>query len=189
MIINYREREQWASGCNFLALAPGQVLSYARNEFTLAGLEETGFRIVDGESLLLGDEEVLEDDKVAITFEGADRAGNRAEAVSVEEITYDVTAPVIAGFSPVDSSEVNHTRFSYTLSESMAEGAIRWIWTGGVEDTASSHYFELSPEQLVLGSSDDIFLVNPPALADGAVYAMEIFGSDAAGNIADSAST
>lgn len=122
-----------------------------------------------------------------ITFEGADRAGNRAEVVSIEKITYDVTAPVIAGLSPVDSSEVNHARFSYTLSEAMVEGGIRWIWTGGAEDTTSSHYFEFLPEHLVIGSSNDISLEMPPALADGAVYTFEIFGSDAAGNRADTA--
>ena len=67
-----REREQWASGCNFFALAPGQILSYARNEFTLEELNKAGFRTVRGEALLLGDDEVADDDKVVITFEGAE---------------------------------------------------------------------------------------------------------------------
>jgi len=67
-----REREQWASGCNFLSVAPGQALSYARNEQTLETLSGMGFKIVQGAALLLGDEQVKEKDKVVITFEGAE---------------------------------------------------------------------------------------------------------------------
>ena len=39
-----QEREQWASGCNFLAVAPGQVLAYSRNEQTLGAMQQAGFR-------------------------------------------------------------------------------------------------------------------------------------------------
>jgi len=65
-----REREQWASGCNFFTLAPGQALSYQRNHGTLAALEKAGFRLVDAEAFLLGDEEVAEGDKAILTFAG-----------------------------------------------------------------------------------------------------------------------
>lgn len=41
-----QEREQWASGCNFLAVAPGIVLSYRRNHHTLTELERAGFQII-----------------------------------------------------------------------------------------------------------------------------------------------
>jgi arginine deiminase len=47
-----QEREQWASGCNFLAVKPGVALSYEQNVKTLAELERAGFRI-------LGDREFL----------------------------------------------------------------------------------------------------------------------------------
>ena len=40
-----QEREQWASGCNFLATAPGTIVSYARNEETLRQLERAGFAV------------------------------------------------------------------------------------------------------------------------------------------------
>src|SRR6478609_3901226 len=41
-----QEREQWSSACNFLALGPGTLLSYRRNEQTLCALEAAGFRVV-----------------------------------------------------------------------------------------------------------------------------------------------
>ena len=58
-----------------MALRPGLILGYARNEYTYAELErEAGYRIVDGIEFLTGDAEVGEDEKVAITFEGGELA-------------------------------------------------------------------------------------------------------------------
>jgi arginine deiminase len=53
-------------------VAPGQILSYARNEATLQALAAAGFRIVDSEALLLGDDNVRTDERVVITFSGAE---------------------------------------------------------------------------------------------------------------------
>jgi arginine deiminase len=49
-----QEREQWSSGCNFVAVRPGLVLSYTRNEATLREMEKTGFRIVSAADFLEG---------------------------------------------------------------------------------------------------------------------------------------
>ena len=46
-----QEREQWASGCNALALAPGVIVTYARNEETLRQLEAAGFAITPSTEL------------------------------------------------------------------------------------------------------------------------------------------
>jgi arginine deiminase len=68
-----QEREQWASGCNFVAVGPGQVLAYARNEHTLRALEEDGgFEIVRGVDYLTGDADLGEDERFVITFEGSE---------------------------------------------------------------------------------------------------------------------
>jgi arginine deiminase len=68
-----QEREQWASGCNFVAVGPGQVLAYARNEHTLEALHrEAGFRIVTGVDFLTGDEEPEDDERFVLTFEGSE---------------------------------------------------------------------------------------------------------------------
>ena len=67
-----QEREQWASGCNFFAVAPGQVLSYARNEATLRSLEEGGFRLLPADTFLADDMPLADGDRVVLTFQGAE---------------------------------------------------------------------------------------------------------------------
>ncbi len=44
-----QEREQWSSACNFFAVRPGVVLTYDRNEATLAELERAGFAVAPAE--------------------------------------------------------------------------------------------------------------------------------------------
>lgn len=68
-----QEREQWASGCNFFAVGPGQVLAYDRNEHTLQALhEEGGFKVVRGVDFLTGDTELEADERFVIGFEGSE---------------------------------------------------------------------------------------------------------------------
>ena len=67
-----QEREQWASGCNFVAMRPGLVLSYARNVGTLREMERAGFEIVAGAPYLQGDVRISDDQRAVITFEGAE---------------------------------------------------------------------------------------------------------------------
>ncbi len=67
-----QEREQWSSGCNFVAMRPGVVLSYARNAGTLREMERAGFTVVPGVNLLTGDVRIAEGERAVITFDGAE---------------------------------------------------------------------------------------------------------------------
>jgi arginine deiminase len=68
-----QEREQWASGCNFVAVRPGVVLGYSRNEATMRELErEAGFKVVDAIEFLTGEVELEDDDRAVIAFDGAE---------------------------------------------------------------------------------------------------------------------
>jgi hypothetical protein len=86
-----QEREQWSSGCNFLALRPGLVVSYSRNEATLREMEKTGFRIVSAHSFLDGSEEIREDERAVITFDGGElvRGGGGARCMTCPTIRDD----------------------------------------------------------------------------------------------------
>jgi arginine deiminase len=53
-----QQREQWTDGANALALAPGVVVLYDRNVATAEELDRRGFRIVEAEAVLLGQDEV-----------------------------------------------------------------------------------------------------------------------------------
>lgn len=69
---NLQEREQWASGCNFLTLRPGVVASYARNEATLHEMEKMGFAIISADAFLTGQQRLAEDARAVITFQGSE---------------------------------------------------------------------------------------------------------------------
>ncbi len=47
-----QRREQWTDGANYMAISPGVVVGYARNERTAAAMSEAGFRVVDAKSFL-----------------------------------------------------------------------------------------------------------------------------------------
>ena len=68
-----QEREQWSSGCNFIAVRPGVVLGYTRNEATMREMErEGGYRIIDAIEFLTGEVELEDGDRAVIAFEGAE---------------------------------------------------------------------------------------------------------------------
>jgi len=82
----FQEREQWSSGCNFVAVRPGVILGYARNEHTLRELErEAGYRIIDGEAYVKGDASFGEGDRVVLTFAGGElvRGGGGARCMTM----------------------------------------------------------------------------------------------------------
>ncbi|HMJ17868.1 MAG TPA: arginine deiminase family protein [Gemmatimonadaceae bacterium] len=67
-----QDREQWASGCNFTALRPGVVTSYARNETTLRELEKAGFKMISASDFLSSKRDIPAHERAAITFEGGE---------------------------------------------------------------------------------------------------------------------
>src|SRR5437870_7508734 len=66
-----QEREQWSSACNFFAVRPGVVLTYDRNEATLAELGRAGFRIVPA-ARFGGAESLADGERAVIAIEGSE---------------------------------------------------------------------------------------------------------------------
>ena len=48
----HQQREQWNSGANMFAMAPGRILSYDMHEHTVAALQAAGFKIVTAKEMI-----------------------------------------------------------------------------------------------------------------------------------------
>jgi arginine deiminase len=68
----HQEREQWASGANFFAFGPGQILGYRHNRYTVDALDQAGFSVVDAPELIDGQRSIGQDERVVVTIGGAE---------------------------------------------------------------------------------------------------------------------
>jgi len=67
-----QEREQWHSGANFFAIAPGQVIGYGRNVYTLEEMNKNGFEIIKAKDIVQGKIDAKKYDKFVITIDGSE---------------------------------------------------------------------------------------------------------------------
>ncbi len=79
------EREQWHSGANSFALAPGKILSYARNVHTLNELDKNGFEIITATDVISGKKDLEKTGNCVITLEGSElpRGGGGARCMTM----------------------------------------------------------------------------------------------------------
>lgn len=69
-----QEREQWHSGANFFALAPGQVIGYGRNENTIEELSGAGFEVISARDVVAGKVDLDQVGRCVVTIDGSELA-------------------------------------------------------------------------------------------------------------------
>ena len=70
----YQEREQWLSGTNFFAFAPGKFIGYDCNVKTLDTISKAGYEVKHAREILSGKVDIENYKKLVIGIDGAELA-------------------------------------------------------------------------------------------------------------------
>ncbi len=79
------EREQWHSGANFFAIAPGKLLGYSRNNHTLEEMSKHGFEILKASEVISGKHNPDKYQRCVIGIDGSElsRGGGGARCMTM----------------------------------------------------------------------------------------------------------
>lgn len=80
-----QEREQWHSGANFVALAPGKVVGYERNTHTIEEMNKSGFEIIAAQDIVQEKINIKDYKKYVVAIKGSElsRGGGGARCMSM----------------------------------------------------------------------------------------------------------
>jgi arginine deiminase len=80
-----QEREQWHSGANFFSIAPGKVIGYERNVYTMEEMNKNGYEIIKAADILSNKVDHTKIAKFVIALEGSElpRGGGGARCMTM----------------------------------------------------------------------------------------------------------
>ena len=67
-----QEREQWSSGANFFAMAPGHIIGFEHNQATAEELSNSGFEIVTADRFISEDLSLEPGQPTLVTMHGSE---------------------------------------------------------------------------------------------------------------------
>jgi len=67
-----QEREQWHSGANFFAIAPGKVIGYGRNVYTMEEMNRHGYAVLKANDVIHEKVDISTYDKYVVTIDGSE---------------------------------------------------------------------------------------------------------------------
>ncbi len=81
----HQDREQWHSGANFFSFAPGKVIGYGRNQYTVEEMHKHGFAILPANEVISGKIKLDDYTKYMVTIDGSElaRGGGGARCMSM----------------------------------------------------------------------------------------------------------
>ncbi len=133
------------------------------------------------EAQLLQGSPTLEDDHTyTLIFTGKDVAGNPAAAVEENNIRFDMTRPELLVQYPFTGTFINTTDIEFTLSESLGELLIEWLYYDDSGKEIKTQFIS-QPEMLIKGSHQ-LHQFHHPELKDGETYTINLAYTDLAGN-------